>query len=289
MNAKTEARGFTLVELLVVIAVTAMLVAVVLPSMATSKDAGQGALCMSHLRQLTTAWMTYTGDNRGKLVPNGGETAQPSGLNDLNGQPGGILAQWCPGRQDMSSQLSPASAPDAANVGYKWIELGLIYPYVGSVSAYPCPADISSLSSFGARYPRVRSVAMNAWLSPIVPYENITTVESYYKVSDLVQPGPSQTFVFSDDNPVSIAEGLFVCDPQIPQWVDAPASYHNGGGGLSFADGHAEIKRWTDQTVLTEWNPPAIYPGNPGFTRLSPQQNPPRDLIFLQNASTYVK
>jgi prepilin-type processing-associated H-X9-DG protein len=73
------------------------------------------------------------------------------------------------------------------------------------------------------------------------------------------------------------------------QWIDAPASYHNGGGGLSFADGHAEIKRWTDQTVLTEWNPPVIQPGNPGFVRLNPQQSPPRDLNFLQSASTYVK
>jgi prepilin-type processing-associated H-X9-DG protein len=28
--------------------------------------------------------------------------------------------------------------------------------------------------------------------------------------------------------------------------VDFPASYHNGAGGLSFADGHAEIRRWLD-------------------------------------------
>jgi prepilin-type processing-associated H-X9-DG protein len=31
---------------------------------------------------------------------------------------------------------------------------------------------------------------------------------------------------------------------QFPQ--DVPASYHNGAGGLSFVDGHAEIKRWLD-------------------------------------------
>ena len=28
--------------------------------------------------------------------------------------------------------------------------------------------------------------------------------------------------------------------------VNFPASYHNGAGGLSFADGHAEIHKWLD-------------------------------------------
>ncbi len=35
--------------------------------------------------------------------------------------------------------------------------------------------------------------------------------------------------------------------PQLLQFNwDMPGSYHNGAGGLSFADGHAEIKRWLD-------------------------------------------
>jgi prepilin-type N-terminal cleavage/methylation domain-containing protein/prepilin-type processing-associated H-X9-DG protein len=287
MKAQTSASGFTLVELLVVIAVTAMLVAVVLPSLATSKDAGQGALCMSNLRQLTTAWMTYTADNRGKLVPNGDEASQPASPSDPKALPGGSLSQWCPGRQDVVTDLSPVNS--AVNVGYEWIELGLIYPYVGNVSAYHCPADSSSGSAFGTRYPHVRSVSMNAWLGPIAPFNGATTVESYYKESDLVQPGPSQLFVLMDENPLSINDASVIFEPGVAQWIDAPATYHNGGGGMSFADGHAEIKRWTDQAVLTEWNSPTIQPGNPAFTRVVPEQNPPRDLNFLQNASSYLK
>jgi len=27
-------------------------------------------------------------------------------------------------------------------------------------------------------------------------------------------------------------------------WGDTPASYHNGAGGISFADGHSEIHKW---------------------------------------------
>ena len=33
--------------------------------------------------------------------------------------------------------------------------------------------------------------------------------------------------------------------------IDVPASYHNGAGGLSFADGHAEIHKWLDPRTKT--------------------------------------
>jgi prepilin-type N-terminal cleavage/methylation domain-containing protein/prepilin-type processing-associated H-X9-DG protein len=287
MKMKTDARGFTLIELLVVIAVIAMLVALVAPALAMSKDRGQGARCLGNLRQLTAAWLVYTSDNRGKLVPNGDELNQPASPTDPSGLPGGANAQWCPGRQDLVTDLSQANSQK--NVGYEWIESGLIYPYVGNVSAYLCPADTSAASAFGLSYPHVRSVSMNAWLGPIFPFNAVTTVESYYKDSDLVRPGPSQLFVFLDESPLSISYGAFICEPGVEQWMAAPATYHNGGGGLSFADGHAEIKRWTDQAVLTKWASPTILPGNPAYTRVVPEQNPPRDLNFLQDASTYIK
>jgi hypothetical protein len=31
--------------------------------------------------------------------------------------------------------------------------------------------------------------------------------------------------------------------------IDVPGSYHNGVGGLSIADGHAEVDRWLDPRV----------------------------------------
>ena len=38
-----------------------------------------------------------------------------------------------------------------------------------------------------------------------------------------------------------------VTDPN--NWVDLPASYHNGAGGISFADGHSEIHKWLDAST----------------------------------------
>jgi prepilin-type processing-associated H-X9-DG protein len=45
--------------------------------------------------------------------------------------------------------------------------------------------------------------------------------------------------------------------------VDVPGSYHGGAGGLSFADGHAEIHKWRDAGVLKPNVVNNVVVGNP--------------------------
>ena len=61
----------------------------------------------------------------------------------------------------------------------------------------------------------------------------------YRKLEDMVDPGPSNTFVFLDEREDSINDGMFVVDmggypdkPAMHRMVDIPASYHGGGGGF---------------------------------------------------------
>jgi prepilin-type processing-associated H-X9-DG protein len=63
---------------------------------------------------------------------------------------------------------------------------------------------------------------------------------------------------------------------------DMPASYHNRAGGLSFVDGHAEIKRWLDPRT----SPPVKKNSNVfATTGLIPSPNN-RDIIWLQERAT---
>jgi len=48
--------------------------------------------------------------------------------------------------------------------------------------------------------------------------------------------------------------------------IDFPASYHNGAAGISFADGHAEIKKWIDQRT----RPPVRYDNSLVLAQPSP-------------------
>ncbi len=54
------------------------------------------------------------------------------------------------------------------------------------------------------------------------------------------------TFVILDEREDSINDGTFFTRPDQPGYLeDVPANYHGNAGGLSFADGHSEIHKWT--------------------------------------------
>jgi len=61
-------RGFTLVELLVVMAVISILAGLVLPVVATALGRSEVATCLNNLRQLGTAYINYTKDVKGWMV-----------------------------------------------------------------------------------------------------------------------------------------------------------------------------------------------------------------------------
>jgi prepilin-type processing-associated H-X9-DG protein len=47
-----------------------------------------------------------------------------------------------------------------------------------------------------------------------------------------------------EEHPDSINDGYFINKFSYYEWLDLPASYHNGGANFTFADGHAEYHRW---------------------------------------------
>ncbi len=187
-------------------------------------------------------WTMYATDNQDRIARTGGMDVFVANPNDPSIQPGGSREQWCPGSVDAGNGV--------ASTNYLLVQKGMIFPQVKNRAVYKCPADRKAF--LGA--PTVRSMSMNCWFNPINQWTE-TAGKVIRKMTDMNNPSPAMTWVTIDENPDSINDGWFVVNvtrgnPVSLQWVDYPASYHNNAGGLSFADGHAEIKKWKDKTVL---------------------------------------
>ena len=269
--------GFTLVELLVVIAIIAILAALLLPALARTKGRAQAIQCMNNHRHLMLAWKMYTDDNNDVLL-----YASP----DAFYTPAILPYVWVQGWMNFDP-----SNPSNWDVNQD-IAKSPLWTYCGqSAAIWRCPADTSYVTVNGKNLPRVRSMSMNFWVGGFggstygLPAGN-ENWKVYLKMSDMVDPGPSQTFVFLDMRQDSIDIGNFAPDmagwpdhPERNAFYDLPGSYHNRAGGFSFADGHAEIKRWTDDRTM-----PLLIPEGEIYDEYASPMN--QDVTWLQAHST---
>jgi prepilin-type processing-associated H-X9-DG protein len=250
-------RAFTLVECLVIVVTLAFLGSVLVVGVARTHTPSESIQCRNSLRQLAQAWRQYSEDNKDLLLTCQTIIPPPAVM--------AVRTNWMEGNLDFSS--SPGNWDP-----YVYVYTSPMFRYCGKDPlVFRCPADKSMvMAADDSRQPRIRSRSMNSAFSRGDWLANFNTSQTVWRIyrtfSNIVRP--ANTFVFIDEHPDSINDSVFssactgnqATDPPTASWIiDFPANYHNGGCGMSFADGHCEIHKWVGSKIARA---PITYTGN---------------------------
>lgn len=226
----SKRHGFTFLELLVVGAVLFFLATLSLTCLTNTNPASKITQCQGNVKRLLVAWSMYAQDNEDRLV--------------LSSQTGSHVG-WVSGWLDWTT--SSDNTNRAMLLDRKYALMG---PYlVAPADQFKCPADhyVSLAQRQRGWTERARSYSISLGLGgtnsstfPVLPppYRYIS------KLGEFHYPGTAETWVFVEEHPDSINDSSFSLPDQTELW-DVPAAHHSGAASFSFADGHAELHRWT--------------------------------------------
>ena len=116
-RATSSAAAFTLVELLVVIGIIALLIAILLPTLARAREQAKATQCMSNLRQIAQAMHMWLNEHK-----HGGT------IGTIQGEPAKDTYVYYYG----TAPLNPGSGPPPSKFGFLW-------PYLKNTAVFECP------------------------------------------------------------------------------------------------------------------------------------------------------
>jgi prepilin-type N-terminal cleavage/methylation domain-containing protein/prepilin-type processing-associated H-X9-DG protein len=249
---KRRRSGFTLIELLVVVSIIALLIAILLPSLARAKNNAKKTACASNLHQIGIALNTYAAEYDNNVPPETGRGVESYGWG-TNSTAHLYL------RRDANNYTFPNGAPDTA--GGHWREL--IMQDNGIVKdprVFYCPGQSNSTW----QYTKPASSTTN-------PYDYLNPINQHsgyeYQLHTGGNPDASNTFQSGAKNVGGQFEGavytkmsqfpkdIWVMSDKIYDVISIPHANNAGSNGL-YSDGHVEFGQNSKVKTLAQFPNP---------------------------------
>jgi prepilin-type N-terminal cleavage/methylation domain-containing protein/prepilin-type processing-associated H-X9-DG protein len=233
--------GFTLVELLIVIAIIGVLASLLLPALANAKRQARAAQCMCNLRQLGIALHLYTqDDNHYPLATADGiQGAWQAALHTLAPDKIFYCPMWIPASSNFSAIFNLGTQSITPHYGYN--ALGAVWK--GSPPVNPGLGGDLNLNN-GSRQP--------------------TSANHVIIPAQMISIGDSATFIdaiFGAQPQSNIPDQIYIAFPYIvqPMGYVGVGDWHDGGANMLFCDAHVQFAKQTTWIAATDqsrrlWN-----------------------------------
>ena len=254
MHKVMAPRAFSLTELLVVVAILALLIGLLITGISAVQRTARVTKCLSNQRQIALAVSSYASSNSGRLVSPRTSAPLPSltptGCPTIH-YPTGANNNYNPEFHSWTASFAPNTTNIVVNGQTVTAELdtaitkGALYPYVGSVPVYKSPLDPGA---------RLRSYSLSAFVGCHTPDDEpgYLAWEQFYEPEDcrnfnttalsrIQQPGKTIACITEDDSDgFNFNNQGWIIDTTNSNWVDWPAFWDPQNVTYAMVDGSTE-------------------------------------------------
>jgi prepilin-type processing-associated H-X9-DG protein len=233
--------AFTLVELMVVIAITAVLLAVLLPSLENSRAVGRRLKCSANQRQIGISLVAYCMDQR--------DTAYPWGGSDS--------AQWMGDIAKYMGYLQSPYPSGAATTLKTRVEL--------VIPIFSCPQTVLKADLDGYEYSGHYGRNLNLMASNANPNQDTAAGRITWprrRTLNQIRIKPPSAIVLHADGVYYNLTGFNHLTSGVPggSFGETRPRHHQGKVNIGFVDGHVDTLGPGDKTNLF-WNDDRHFPG----------------------------